>query len=41
MKTAIKFIILVITMALFVPLVGCNIEDEMGDSPVAIFYRDT
>jgi len=26
MKTAIKFIILVITIALFVPLVGCGLE---------------
>jgi len=29
MKTAIKFIILVITIALFVPLVGCELEEEI------------
>jgi len=34
MKTAIKFIILVITMALFVPLVGCNVEEEIGIPPI-------
>jgi len=29
MKTARKFIILVITMALFVPLIGCGLENEI------------